>query len=38
VNQILHTDDTKLAQLLLDDLVIGQGDTLLINLATEVIG
>jgi len=37
VDQILHTDDAKFAQLLLNDLVIGQGNTLLINLAAAIM-
>lgn len=37
VDQVLHTDDAKFAQLLLDNLVIGQGDTLLVDLAAAVM-
>jgi len=37
VDQILDTDDAKFAQLLLNDLVIGQGNTLLINLAAAIM-
>ena len=32
VDQVLHTDDAKFAQLLLDDLVVGEGYTLLVDL------
>ena len=32
MDQVLHTDDAKFAQLLLDDLVIGEGNALLVNL------
>ena len=33
VNQILHTDDAVFAQVILDDLVVGQGSALLVDLA-----
>lgn len=32
MNQVLHTDDTELAQILLDDLVVGEGYSLFIHL------
>lgn len=32
MDQILHADDTEFAELRLDDLVVGQGDALLVNL------
>lgn len=32
VDQIFHADDTEFAELCLDDLVVGQGDALLVNL------
>lgn len=37
VDQILHTDDTELAEALLDDLIVGQGDTLTINLTVTTL-
>ena len=33
MDQVLHTDDAKFAQLLLDDLVIGEGNALLVDLS-----
>jgi hypothetical protein len=33
VNQVLHADDAVLSKVLLNDLVVGQGDTLLVDLA-----
>jgi len=32
VNQVLHTDDTEFTELLLDDLVVGDGDSLTVDL------
>ena len=37
MNQILHAHDTVFAQVILDDLVIGQGDTLLVDLAVTTL-
>lgn len=37
MDQILHTDHTVLAQVLLDDLVVSQGQTLLINLSISAL-
>ena len=37
MNQILHTDDAKFAQVLLDDLVVGEGDSLLIDLSISAL-
>ena len=37
VDQVLHTDDTKFTQLLLDDLVIGEGYTLLVDLSVAAL-
>ena len=37
MDQILHTNDAKLAQLLLDDLVIGEGYTLLVDLSVATL-
>lgn len=37
VDQILHTDDAVLAEVLLDDLVVGEGNTLLVNLAVTAL-
>ena len=37
MHQVLHTDDTEFAQVLLDDLVVGEGDTLLINLSISAL-
>lgn len=37
MNQVLHTDDAKFAQLLLDDLVIGKGYTLLVDLSVAAL-
>ena len=33
VDQVLHTDDAELAQSILDQLVVGEGDALLVDLA-----
>lgn len=33
MHQILHTDDAEFAQVLLDDLVIGEGNSLLVHLS-----
>lgn len=37
VHQILHADDAELAQVLLDDLVVGQRDALLVDLAVAAL-
>lgn len=37
VDEIFHTDKAVLAQIILDKLVIGQGDTLLIDLAVATL-
>ena len=37
VDQILHTDDAVLAEVLLDDLVVGEGNTLLVDLAVSAL-
>ena len=37
MHQILHTDDTIIAQLLLDDGVVGESDTLLIDFAVAAL-
>ena len=37
MDQVLHTDDAKFAQLLLDDLVIGEGYTLLVDLSVAAL-
>lgn len=37
VDQILHTDNAVLAEVLLDDLVVSQGNTLLVNLAVTAL-
>lgn len=37
VNQILHTDNAKLAQVLFDDLVVGDWDALLVDLAVAAL-
>lgn len=37
VHQILHADDAELAQVLLDDLVIGEGDSLLVDLSISAL-
>lgn len=37
VDQILHTDHAVLAQVLLDDLIVSQGNPLLINLAVTTL-
>ena len=37
MNQILHTDDAKFTQLLLDDLVIGEWYTLLVDLSVAAL-
>lgn len=37
VDQILHTDDAVLAEVLLDDLVVGEGNTLLVNLTVTAL-
>lgn len=37
VDQILHADDAVLAEVLLDDLVVGEGDTLLVDLAVTAL-
>ena len=33
VDQVFHTDDAELAQVVLDQLVVGEGDALLVDLA-----
>ena len=37
MDQVLHTDDAEFAQLLLDDLVIGKGYTLLVDLSVAAL-
>ena len=37
VHQILHADDAELAQVLLDDLVVGQRDALLVDLSISAL-
>lgn len=37
MDQILHAHDTVLAQMILDDLVVGEGDTLLVDLAVAAL-
>lgn len=37
VHQVLHADDTEFTQLLLDDLVIGESDALLVDLAVAAL-
>ena len=37
MDQVLHTDDSKFAQLLLDDLVIGEGNALLVDLSVAAL-
>jgi len=37
VDEILNADDTILAEVLLDDLVVSQGDTLLVDLAISAL-
>ena len=37
MDQVLHTDDAKFAQLLLNDLVIGEGYTLLVDLSVAAL-
>ena len=37
VDQILHTDDTVLAKRIFDDLVVGQGNALLVDLAVSTL-
>lgn len=37
VDQILHTDNAVLAEVLLDDLVVGEGNTLLVNLTVTAL-
>lgn len=37
VDQVLHADNAVLAEVLLDDLVVGEGDTLLVDLAVTAL-
>lgn len=37
VDQVLHANDAVLAEVLLDDLVVGEGDTLLVDLAVTAL-
>ena len=37
MHQILHADDTEFAQILLDDLVVGEGDSLLVDLSVSTL-
>ena len=37
MDQVLHADDTELAQVVLDQLVIGQRDALLVDLAISTL-
>lgn len=37
MDQILHAHDAVLAQVVLDDLVVGEGDTLLVDLAVSAL-
>ena len=37
MDQVLHTDNAKFAQLLLDDLVIGEGNALLVDLSVAAL-
>lgn len=37
MHQIFHTDNTKLAEVRLDDLVVGERDTLLVNLSVSAL-
>lgn len=37
VDQILHTDDSVLTEGLLDDLIVGEGDTLAVNLSVSAL-
>ena len=37
VHQIFHADDAEFAQVLLDDLVVGEGDTLLVDLSVSAL-
>jgi len=37
MDQVLHTDDAKFAQLLLDDLVISEGNALLVDLSVAAL-
>lgn len=37
VDQVLHTDDAVLAEGLLDDLIVGEGDTLAVNLTVTTL-
>lgn len=37
VDQILHADNAELAEVLLDDLVVGEGNTLLVDLAVTAL-
>ena len=37
MDQILHADDAELAQVLLDDLVVGEGDALLVDFAVPAL-
>lgn len=37
VDQILHTDNAVLAEVLLDDLVVGEGNTLLVDLSVTTL-
>ena len=37
VDQILHADDAELAEVLLDDLVVGEGDALLVDFAVAAL-
>lgn len=37
VDQVLHADNAVLAEVLLDDLVVGEGDTLLVDLAVAAL-
>jgi len=37
VNQVLHADDAELAKVCLDDGVVGEGNTLLVDLAVPTL-
>jgi hypothetical protein len=37
VNEVLHTDDAVLAKVLLDDLIVGQRNALLVDLAISAL-
>lgn len=37
MHQIFHADDTKFAEVLFDDLVVGQGDSLLVDLSISTL-